>query len=126
MKILERKKIKLVELVGRKIEKAVGKDSYELSHKMTVGFAHYSKKYGTMEPHRHAEELLYILDAKKSWMRSGPTKDRLGKRIPFLPGTLVHFNEMEWHVFEYEDDGFVDLIFFYGQVDNIRPEDTKK
>jgi hypothetical protein len=32
---------------------------------------------------------------------------------------------MEWHAFEFDDDGFVELIFIYGQVENIRPEDKE-
>jgi len=126
MKIIYRSNLPMVELVGRAIQKAVGKDSYDTSVQMTVGFARYSAQYGRMEPHQHAEELLYILDAKKSWLRFGAAKNRMGERIAFTPATMVHFPEMEWHVFEYEEDGFVDLIFFYGQVDNIRPEEPVK
>jgi hypothetical protein len=27
-----------------------------------------------------------------------------------------------WHVFTHEPGGFVDILFFSGQVDDIRPE----
>jgi hypothetical protein len=126
MRVIQRSEIPLTALVGRNLQKAVGKDSHDPSGKMTVGWARYSKKSGIMEPHQHAEELLYILDAKDAWIRFGPDKDKLGERVPFVPGTMIHFPEMEWHVFEYAEDGFADLIFFYGQVDNIRPEDMKR
>ena len=125
MKVINRNSLPQVELIGRVIKKAVGKDGFDLSSKMTIGFGRYANEYGNMEPHRHAEEVLYIINAKKSWIRSGSAMDKLGERIPFVPGTLVHFDEMEWHTFEFDDDGFVDLIFIYGQVDNIRPEDAK-
>jgi hypothetical protein len=123
MKVIHRDSLPQAELIGRIIQKAVGKDGFDRSSKMTIGFGHYANEYGRMEPHRHAEEVLYIIDASKGWFRIGPARDTLGERIPFIPGTLVHFNEMEWHTFEFDDDGFVDLIFIYGQVDNIRPED---
>jgi hypothetical protein len=124
MKVINRNSLQHVELIGRGIQKAVGKDGFDKSSKMTIGFARYANEYGRMEPHRHAEEVLYIINAKKGWIRSGSARDKLGERIPFVPRTLVHFAEMEWHAFEFDDDGFVDLIFIYGQVDNIRPEDA--
>ena len=125
MKMIARTQVPVTALLGRDLNKAVGKDGFDASRKMTVGWARYSKKSGVMEPHQHAEELLYILDAKDAWIRFGRAKDELGERVPFIPGTMIHFPEMEWHVFEYTEDGYADLIFFYGQVDNIRPEDSK-
>jgi hypothetical protein len=126
MKVITRNEVPVTSLLGRDLNKAIGKECFDASRKMTVGWAHYSKKSGVMEPHQHAEELLYILDAKNAWIRFGPAKDKLGERVAFVPGTMIHFPEMEWHVFEYAEDGYADLIFFYGQVDNIRPEDNKK
>ena len=126
MRVIQRSDVPLTALLGRDLQKSVGKDSLDPSRKMTVGWARYSMKSGVMEPHQHAEELLYILDAKDAWIRFGPAKEKLSERVPFVPGTMIHFPEMEWHVFEYAQDGFADLIFFYGQVDNIRPEDMKK
>jgi hypothetical protein len=126
MKVIHRREVPVTSLLGRDLNKAVGKDGFDASAKMTVGWARYSKKSGVMEAHQHAEELLYIIDAKDAWIRFGPTRDKLGERVPFVPATMIHFPELEWHVFEYADDGFADLIFFYGQVDNIRPEDSKK
>jgi hypothetical protein len=41
-------------------------------------------------------------------------------------GMVLHFDPLEWHVFEFEADGYVDIIFFYGQVTNIRPEEMLK
>lgn len=123
MKVINRNSLPQVELAGRIIQKAVGKDGFDRSSKMTIGFGRYANEYGPMEPHRHAEEVLYIINAEKSWFRIGSARNKLGERIPFVPGMMVHFDEMEWHTFEFDDDGFVDLIFIYGQVDNIRPED---
>ena len=39
------------------------------------------------------------------------------------PGMTLYFDELEWHVFGYDLGGYVDIIFFYGQVNNIRPEE---
>ena len=125
MLILERESLTRHHLPGRVIQKAVGKDSASTSGKMTMGFARYSAASGPMEPHQHAEEIVYIVDAKAGWVRAGSEKDELGQPIPLEPGTTLHIPELEWHVFEYGEGGHVDIIFFYGQVDNIRPEEIE-
>lgn len=126
MESCPRKKIEIQELPGRAIQKIVGKDGPFISGKITMGFARYSEKSGKMEPHRHAEEVVYIIDAKDGWVRHGDTIERLGEKRGLSAGMTLHFKELEWHVFEYEKNGFVDIIFIYGQVDNIRPEEILK
>jgi hypothetical protein len=123
MKLLKRNELESVILPGRAIQKAVGKDGPSVSGKMTVGFAHYSVESGPMEPHNHAEEVCYIVDAKDGWVRCGPEKDQLGEKTPLEAGMTMHNPHLEWHVFGYEEGGFVDIVFIYGQVDNIRPEE---
>ena len=123
MKCFRRDELKKVKLPGRVIQKAIGKDSFSESGKMTVGFARYSAKSGAMEPHHHAEESLYVVDSKDGWVRFGPEKDRLGDLVPLEAGMVLHCPELEWHVFEFDERGYVDLIFIYGQVDQIRPEE---
>lgn len=115
----------LAVLPGRGIQKLVGKDSMISSEKMTVGFGSYRPEYGPMEPHNHAEETVVITDAKNAWVRYGNTKDNLDQKVELRPGTTLHFDELEWHVFEFADDGFLDIIFIYGQTDNIRPEEIE-
>ncbi|WP_256364494.1 hypothetical protein [Paenibacillus sp. 32O-W] len=36
---------------------------------------------------------------------------------------ILHFPELEWYVFEYDEVGYVDIVFIYGQVTRIRPEE---
>lgn len=124
MTILDRKNLPKHALPGRVIQKAVGKDAAAISGRMTMGFAHYSVASGPMEPHHHAEEIVYILEAKAGWLRHGPAKDDLPHRVPLAAGMILHIPALEWHVFEYDADGSVDIIFYYGQVDNIRPEEN--
>ena len=124
MTILQRSELEKIPLPGRIIQKAVGKDGASISGKMTMGFANYSEASGPMEPHHHAEEIVYILESEKGWMRRGESKDALGDRIRLIPGMICHIPELEWHVFEYDEGGHVDIAYFYGQVDNIRPEDS--
>lgn len=123
MKYFKREEIERVMLPGRIIQTAVGKDAPSRSGKMTVGFARYSAESGPMEPHHHAEEVVYIVDAQDGWVRYGPEKDQLGERIPLGPGMILHNPPLEWHVFGYDEGGFVDIVFIYGQVDRIRPEE---
>ena len=86
MLILERESLTRHHLPGRVIQKAVGKDSASTSGKMTMGFARYSAASGPMEPHQHAEEIVYIVDAKAGWVRAGSEKDELGQPIPLETG----------------------------------------
>lgn len=125
MKLMKREHLNSEHLVGRVIQKAVGQDSPSLSSEMSVGFAHYSAKSGNMEPHQHAEEVCYIIDAENGWFRFGPEPNQLGDAIALEKGMILHNPPMEWHVFETDKDGFVDIIFIYGQVSNIRPEENE-
>jgi hypothetical protein len=123
MEFFKRSEIKRVTLPGRIIQTAVGKDGFSTSGKMTIGFARYSAESGPMEPHHHAEEVVYVLDAKDGWIRYGPEKGKLGEPIPLEAGMVLHNPPLEWHVFGYDEGGYVDIIFIYGQVDRIRPEE---
>jgi hypothetical protein len=117
MDAIKREALEKVRLPGRVIQKAVGKESPAQSTQMTVGFAHYSEETGPMEPHQHVEEAVHILDVRKGWVRCGPSRDHLGARVPLEVGMTLHFPENEWHVFEYDKEGYVDIIFYYGQGD---------
>lgn len=123
MILVKRDAIPPQRLPGRIIQSAVGRHSIVESNKMTVGFARYSADSGPMEPHHHAEETIYVVESVKGYVRYGDGKHALGERIPLAAGMVLHFPELEWHVFEYDEDGFVDIVFIYGQVTGIRPEE---
>jgi len=125
MQLIRREELEQVQLPGRVIQKAVGKDGFSRSTRMTMGFARHSGERGH-EPHHHAEELVYILSARDARVRYGPSSDRLGLPLTLETGMILHFPELEWHVFDLGRDGHVDALFFYGRVDNIRPEDPAK
>lgn len=91
-----------------------------------MGFAYYSERCGIMEPHHHAEETVYIVDCKGGSVRYGKDINSLNNKMELEPGMILHFKELEWHVFEFNPKGFVDIIFFYGQIHNIRPEEILK
>jgi hypothetical protein len=121
MDLVLREDLKKEMLPGRVIQNAVGKGKASRSSKMTVGFAHYSEESGPMQPHQHAEEVVHVIDAKDGYVRYGPAPDKLGPRIPLKAGMILHTPELEWHVFEYDKGGYVNILFFYAQVDNIFP-----
>ncbi len=123
MELLKREDLPEVQLPGRTIQKAIGKDGPVASGKMTVGFARYSAEVGPMAPHQHAEESIYVTSSQKGWVRFGDDPERLGPPMALTAGMTLHFPELEWHVFEYGTGGHVDIVFIYGQVDNIRPEE---
>jgi hypothetical protein len=126
MQYFRRDALEKVMLPGRVLQTAVGKDGPSKSGKITVGFARYSAESGPMEPHNHAEEVIYVVGAKDGWVRQGPEKGKLGDPIPLETGMILHFPSLEWHVFEYGEGGYLDLLFIYGQVDKIRPEEMEQ
>jgi len=123
MESARRQNVPLVPLPGRVVQRIVGKDATLASGKMTVGTGRYSDESGSMEPHQHAEETIYVLAADRSRVRYGPSPDDLPTVIRLEAGLTLHIPELEWHVFEWEPGGFADCLVIYGQVDNIRPED---
>lgn len=123
MRVVQREDIDPDHLPGRVIQRVIGRNSASASDKMTVSFARYAPESGPMEPHQHAEETVYIIDARDGWVRKGPAKDDLNEKVMLRKDTVLHFDELEWHVFEYGAGGFIDALCIYGQVDNIRPEE---
>ena len=45
---------------------------------------------------------------------------------PMAPHNHADFPELEWHVFGYDEGGFLEALCIYGQVTNIRPEEIQK
>jgi len=123
MKIIKRETITPTDLPGRRIWKAVGRDSFSDSEKITFGFAYFSTKIGSTEPHHHAEEICYVLAARNAWVHFGAQQDQLGALLELEKGMTLHIPNLEWHQFVCKDDGYLDIVFIYGQVDNIRPEE---
>ena len=125
MQLFSKDDIRPENLPGRRIWKAVGRDAFIGSEKITYGHALYAAEYGSMEPHRHAEEVCFVVNARGAWVRFGPERGKLGRRIALAPGMTMHFPPLEWHAFGYEEGGHVEILFIYGQVDNIRPEEAE-
>jgi hypothetical protein len=112
-------------LPGRGLRRIVGRRSRLDSEAMTVGTARYADEFGPMEPHHHAEETIYVLAADRAWVRWGASPDDLPGRFDLEPGLVLNTPAQEWHVFEWEPGGHLEFIFIYGQVHDLRPEDTE-
>ena len=121
MQFFKREGIQEKMLPGRVIQLVVGQEGAASdSNVMTMGYARYAAEAGPMDPHHHAEEIVVILTAQDGYVRYGgfgEQPDELGGRIPLEAGTILHIPELEWHVFEYDEGGHVDIIFFYSQAD---------
>lgn len=124
MEYINKNQIKIDPLPGRGIIRAVGKDSFFSSESMTVGYALYSEEYGEMEAHAHAEETVIITKTKNGWVSWGESKEKLSNKIRLEEGMILHIPANEWHVFNYDEGGFVEIIFIYSGTDNLRPEDN--
>ena len=118
MNVIRRGNIEKMQLPGRVIQQAVGKGkAVSPSTEMTMGFAHYSEASGPMEPHSHAEEIVYILGAQDGWILYGDHPDGLDHKIDLAEDVTLHIPAQEWHVFQFEAGGHVDIIFFYSTPD---------
>lgn len=126
MKIINKDEITTEALPGRGLKRAIGKNSTCDSKKMTVGYALYSTDYGLMEPHQHAEETVIITQADGGSVSWGKDKHNLEFTQELKSGMILHIPENEWHVFNYKENGFVEIIFIYGDTNNLRPEDKKE
>jgi mannose-6-phosphate isomerase-like protein (cupin superfamily) len=119
---IKKSDVPLESLPGRGVNNAIGKGFYSESGKMSVGFCRYSEEFGPMQPHHHAEEAVYVVHADRAYVAWGGDEQHLANEMPLEDGMLLHFPELEWHVFRYDEGGSLEIIFIYGQVDNIRPE----
>ncbi len=117
MKLILRDEIQINPLPGRGIQLVVGAaNAASPSSTMTWGFAHYDASYGPMSPHHHAEEVVFVLDADRAYVRHGgfgDQPDALGERVPLQKDMIMHFPENEWHVFEYDEGGSMVITFSY-------------
>lgn len=111
---------------GRVVQNAVGHNSAVLSERMTVSFCRYSAESGPMAPHNHAEETVVVLECRDAYVKYGSGPDSLEHTVPLQKGDVMHFPPLEWHVFGYEEGGFLDALCIYGQVTHIRPEEMEE
>ncbi len=123
MEYIKQSEVAVDALPGRGLQRIVGKHSVFDSDQMSVGYALYSEEFGEMEPHCHAEETVIITKAEKGWIAWGDTKEHLPNRCTLEAGMVFHIPSGEWHVFRYEAGGCVEIVFIYGQSDQVRPED---
>jgi len=98
---------------GRVRQMATGRVAFSPSENMTIGFARVSAEAGPMEPHQHAEEGIYVLDAKDGWVQWGPAKDQLTEKLDLAAGMFLHAPSGEWHVLGCKEGGFVDTLFVF-------------
>lgn len=121
MKLVKRSGVTKNPLPGRVLQLVVGQSgAVSPSDVITYGYATYSGESGPMAPHHHVEEIVYILESVNGYVRfggKGEEPNELGDRIPLEAGMTLHFPDQEWHVFEYEPGGFVDILFFYAHPD---------
>ena len=123
MEFVYKDELPIETLPGRGIRKAVGSESYFTSTNMSVGYAMYNYEYGPMEPHQHDEETVIITHSNMGWMSWGDSKTNLPNRVELVEGMVIHIPNGEWHVFNYDEGGSVEIIFVYGTTANLRPEE---
>ena len=127
MKCLKRDELEKKDLPGRMLQLVTGKKGAHITiDSMTSGCAHYSAESGPMEPHRHVDEVIYVLSARDGWTRYGGTGDEpneLGEPVHLEAGMILYFPDKEWHVFEYAEGGHIDIFFVYSESDVYKLEE---
>ena len=79
-----------------------------------VAYATFAPKYGTMKPHYHENEIMYVKDAKDAFVRYGDSTDCMVKRDALHAGEIIRARNGEWHIFEFgSEDGYLELIAFF-------------
>jgi hypothetical protein len=71
-----------------------------------------------MEPHRHVEEVVYVMESVTGYVRHGgfgEEPNELGQRISLTPGMTLHFPPDKFYVFEFDEGGHVEIIFMYSE-----------
>lgn len=117
MNIIERETVSEQLLPGRFMQKIVGKASNGYlsdSQILNIGYCRYCAEAGPMELHMHAEETVQILSSDRAWVRFGPEKSELVNKVFLKKDMTLHIPEGEWHVFEYEEGGSLEILFIYG------------
>ena len=117
MEIIKRRQVNEQLLPGRFMQKIVGKaaDGYlSDSQILNIGYCRYCAEAGPMEPHMHAEETVQVLSSDRAWVRFGSTKENLPQKVMLEKDMTLHIPQGEWHVFEYEDGGSLEILFIYG------------
>ena len=118
MQIINRKDIPGKVFPGRTRWPAFGSEeaAFQIDD-ASVGFARFSLEAGPMEPHKHENEILYVLDCKDAFMLYGDTKDVQSKQ-PLQVGDIFRMKEGEWHCFSFENqEGYLEMITFYATAD---------
>jgi mannose-6-phosphate isomerase-like protein (cupin superfamily) len=122
MKMIEKEQAVIKHCKARTIYGMIEDGGVIKSDQMTMGIARFDKNLGPMNPHAHAEEGMYVIDCANAYIRCGSSADTLGERELIKPGMIIFVPEGQWHVFEFEDGGFLDTVFCLpvGSID--RPE----
>lgn len=123
LRYVNKNEVEIEALPGRGLLRIIGKNSCFDSSVMSVGYALYSEEYGVMEPHNHAEETVIITRVKDGYVSWGEHANNLTHSLKLEAGMVLHIPEKEWHVFTYDQGGYVEIIFIYGNSENLRPED---
>jgi len=119
MEVLKKSQLESKTLPGRIITDAVGMNSPVLSTEMSVIYADYRAEAGPMAPHHHAEESIYVIASDRAWVLYGDAEDDLPNRVDLEAGMILHFPDGEWHVFQYEEGGSLEIICIYGKSKDL-------
>lgn len=119
MEYMKTSDIPLNKLPGCGIQKAVGNepDTVISSDVMKVSICTYSRKYGPMIPVHHAEETIVVLRSDQAWVEWGGFSDEMPEEFPgrqeLAAGDILHFPDLEWHVFRFPEDGSLTVASIY-------------
>jgi mannose-6-phosphate isomerase-like protein (cupin superfamily) len=112
MKVFRRDETPSAAHPGRYIWNAVSADGFSTSQKVKSGIARYAAEYGALEPHVHGEEVCYVISADRGRVRFGESREKMDQVLSLETGMLIHAPAGEWHVFEYDQGGHIEIVYF--------------
>lgn len=115
MNIIEKKDCKELTAPGRLIYRVFARENAAVTDcDCTVGYATYAQKLGGGRYHSHEEEIIYVVASKDAYIvwYDGETQKN---KVALRPGQLLRSEKDEKHGFMFDsEEGFVDILFFYG------------
>ena len=122
MEFMEKQSAIVKHCRARTIYGMIEKGGIFQSPNMMMGFARFDKNLGEMIPHVHPEEGMFVIDCANAFARFGASEDSMGGRTAIKPGMIMWAAEGEWHVFEFGEGGFLDIVFCLPVGEIVRPE----
>lgn len=125
MDLARKENLPVIEKTGRKMSRAYGDNALFPDDNISVGFGRLTPVFGQMPPHRHEQEIIYVLEVNNVSLRYGPEWAQMEGSHKLAAGDMMRFAKGECHQFIMEgEDSFLDFMFIFSVPLNHTEEHT--